>query len=55
MAKPDDIFLQPNFEKHTNLFQDFKHLQFTASLQRHGISLEQFEELLLVDTELRTQ
>ena len=53
VAKTDDIFLQPNFEKHTNLFQDFKQLQFAASLQRHGIKLERFEELLSVDNELR--
>ena len=55
VAKTDDIFLQPNFEKHTNLFQDFKHLQFAASLQRHGIKLERFEELLSMDSELRLQ
>jgi len=28
----DDIFLQPNFDKHTNLFLDFKEFQFRAAL-----------------------
>jgi len=51
----EDIYLQPNFEKHTNLFQDFKNIQFAACLKRHAISLEQFEELMQESSELRDQ
>ena len=49
----DDIFLQPNFEKHTNLFLDFKHQAFQAALRRHGISLQTFEELCSSAPELQ--
>ena len=53
-AGGEDIYLQPNFDKHTNLFLDFKQFQFKAALRRHGISLEEFEQLKDGDEELRT-
>ena len=31
-TKAEDIFLKPNFEKHTNLFHDFKAMQIAGSL-----------------------
>ena len=42
----EDIFLQPNFEKHTNLYKDFYNIQVLACAKKHGLSVEKFETCL---------
>lgn len=47
--------MHPNFEKHTNLFLDFKRLQLEPALKRHGISIERFDSLCNLDQSLRRE
>ena len=42
----DEIFLQPNFEKHTNLYLDFYKIQIANCLKKHGLTLERFEAVI---------
>ena len=50
--KVDEIYLHPNFEKHTNAFLDFKNIQLRAAFRRHGITLERLDALLSLDRNL---
>ena len=42
----EEIFLQPNFEKHTNLYKDFYNIQVLACAKKHGLSEEKLETCL---------
>ena len=42
----EEIFLQPNFEKHTNLYRDFYNIQVLACAKKHGLSEETLETCL---------
>ena len=42
----ESIFVQPNFDKHTNLYKDFYNIQVLACAKKHGLSPEKLETFL---------
>lgn len=47
------MFAFTNFDEHTRLYELFKQEQVAAALRRHGLSLEDLEQALETNKELR--